>query len=245
MEPQDDFIPAKSKELAQATMEIIDGDAEDVTDQKQNHDGFLPRDGRVTLGAALDGHENLESVVPDLWRLLFFLRSSKEGADHDILPDPMKTRQRVSKKPAKWHNLIMHQISLMDSENKQPAVRQGRQEAWLTHLEGKREKECPSLPSNRALERADLVAAKVGAKWLPTLVLSMWRNYKGGAGGGQLVSRSLARGSLLCARVVCPSAASYDLFGTACRFFHVDICNLLIYCYYYYIEIKSNQYIYI
>ena len=192
-------------EVAQATLEVTEQDAGSSPHEVKN---LMPREERTTLSAALEGHQNLDSALPDLFRLLYFLRSAPgEGADEDILPNPMMTRTRVKTQKTKWQNVASHMIALLDADSKQPAIRQSRQQAWAQQVEAKRQDEFSTLPSNLTIDMGDLIAAKVDGKWIPCMVLSIWRNFKGGSGGGQLVARELARGSLLALRAVCLLAA--------------------------------------
>eukprot|EP00435_Cladocopium_sp_Y103_P008560 s487_g2.t1 len=186
--------------IADATDEVI---GHPPSASEHQHASFRLTTEKRTLSEALAGHENLESALPDLWRLLWFLRSGEEGSDVEVLPKPMLSRQRVLQKPQKWQNLVQHQISLLDVDSKAPAVRQGRQQAWMKHMEKTREDHCPALPPNISVDRGDVLAVRLGKEWCPGLVLSIWRNFKQGPGSAQLCPRSLSRGSLAAVRVAC------------------------------------------
>lgn len=190
----------EDQKLAAATDEVIH--ATPTSSSEQKHANFRLASEKKSLTEALAGHENLESAMADLWRLLWFLRSGEAGSDVEVLPKPMLSRQRVLQKPQKWQNLIQHQISLLDVESKAPAVRQGRQQAWMKHMEKAREEHCPTLPANVSIERGDVVAVLLGKEWVPGLVMSIWRSFKGGPGSAQLCPRSLSRGSLAAIRAV-------------------------------------------
>ena len=113
--------------MVEGTNEVVN---ESIAEGEKESAAFKVACDKVTLSSALSGHENLDAAIPDLWRLLYFLRSSKHGCDVGILPKPMVSRQRVIQKPRKWQNLVSHQVSLLDAASKEPAVRQGRQQAW-------------------------------------------------------------------------------------------------------------------
>ena len=196
----DDHVPEGDQEVARATLQVV---GDENGEEYQANVTFMPTEEKTTLSGALASHENLQAALPDLWRLLWYLRSAKNcGSDQKILPDPMLTRQRVKEKKSKWHNVAMRQISLLDAASKQPAARQSRHQAWLQQMEAQRNKSFESLPSNLTIDTSDLAAVKLGTAWVPGLVMSIWRNFRGASGGGQLVAQELARGSLHCLRVV-------------------------------------------
>lgn len=92
----------KDEVLAAATKVITAEGVEDIAKGAN----YMPRDGRTTLGGTLQGHESLDAALPDLWKLLFFLRSGPGGSDTEILPSPMLSRQRVQADESKWHNVL-------------------------------------------------------------------------------------------------------------------------------------------
>jgi len=212
-EPDLEFLdkaPAEkgNPEIVKAIQEVTD--EKDVsTDGDAAHETkWMPRDGKTTLSQALAGHENLESCKGDLWRLLYFLRHSpKAGADQPVLPKPMLTRQRVQAQSTKWQNIVMHNLSLLDAASKEPAMRLGRQAAWIEKMEKARKQHVPSLPDNLQIDAGDVVAVKIAKEWQPGLILSVWRNKKGKSGGGQLVSKAIPRGSMTFVRAVRSSVA--------------------------------------
>jgi hypothetical protein len=122
----------------------------------------------------------------------------------------MLSRQRVLNQPQKWQNVVQHQVSLLDGDSKAGQARQGRQQAWIKHVEQIRLDQWPSLPPNASIERGDVVAALVSKQWVPAFVLSIWRSFKSGSGNAQLCPRGLSRGSLAAARVVCALVHCYQ-----------------------------------
>lgn len=186
----------KDEVLAAATKVITAEGVEDIAKGAN----YMPRDGRTTLGGTLQGHESLDAALPDLWKLLFFLRSGPGGSDTEILPSPMLSRQRVQSDESKWHNVLMHRMSLMDA--KEPCIRQGRLAAWIQHVEKTRLEQAPTLPENVTVNRSDVVAFKQNGNWQVGVIISIWRILKAKSGGGQLCSRELARGSMSAARIV-------------------------------------------
>ena len=205
--------PAEGKKnedpkVAEATHAVIEPTV--TSADERIHAVFQPDAVKTSLGEALHGHENLEAALPDLWRLLFFLRSGKQGSDSEILPKPMLSRQRVLNQPQKWQNVVQHQVSLLDGDSKAGQARQGRQQAWIKHVEQIRLDQWPSLPPNASIERGDVVAALVSKQWVPAFVLSIWRSFKSGSGNAQLCPRGFSRGSLAAARVVCALVHCYQ-----------------------------------
>ncbi len=188
----------KDPMLAEATRTITaEGD-----EANTNRANYMPSDGRTTLGEALRGHESLDSALPDLWKLLFFLRSGAGGCDKEILPSPMLSRQRVQADEGKWHNVLLHRMALMDAASKEPSIRQGRLAAWIQHVEKTRLEQAPTLPENVTVNRSDVVAFKQNGNWQVGVIISIWRILKAKSGGGQLCARELPRGSMSAARIV-------------------------------------------
>ena len=208
--PQDAEIKeshAGDPQVVEATEYVVDADFDkDEPGGDDIHARFLPSPEKRSLSEALSGRESLDAAKPDLWRLLYYLRSGTEGCDSEVPPKPMLARYRSLLGKSKWQNIVMHQISLLDMASKEPAARQGRMAMWAKHMDKAKEEHCPTLPSNVKLDHGDVVAAKIGHTWQPAMVLSMWRSFKGKSGNGQLVSGELARGSLSAARVVCSLA---------------------------------------
>ena len=197
-EPVEKGVPEIVEAIKAVTEDYKDGDPSAEPLAK-----WLPRQDRNTLSSALAGHENLEACKPDLWRLLFFLRHSpKDGSDQKILPKPMLTRQRVQTSSRKWHNLVMHQLSLLDAQSKEPAMRLGRQAAWCEKIEKTRKEHAPTLPDNLQIDAGDIIAVKFAKTWQPGLILGVWRSMKSKSGGRQLVSKEIPRGSMCSVRVV-------------------------------------------
>lgn len=185
--------------MAAATKEIIEGGAAAGDgDGKRSHPTNLP----TTLAEALAKHKNLDSAMSDLWKLLYFLRAGDSGADLEVLPNALGSRSCAVKKEMKWHNKLMSHISQMDAELKQPALRQSRQAAWMSHTETARKQLAPTLPAALEIDRSDIICIKVKNKWEVSLVLSVFRNYAARSGGAQLTSLPLPRGSLHSVRVV-------------------------------------------
>ena len=174
--------------MAAATKEIIEEGAA-AGDGKRSHPTNLP----TTLAEALARHKNLDSALSDLWKLLYFLRAGDSGADLEVLPNALGSRSCAVNKERKWHNLMSH-ISKMDAELKQPALRQSRQAAWMSHTEAARKQLAPTLPAGLEIEMSDIVCIKTKSRWEVCLVLSVFRNYASRSGG--------ARGSLHSVRVV-------------------------------------------
>ena len=163
--------------------ELLQDHDDPDADPKKWWEPYMPREGRYTLEGALRSHESFEAAKEDVWRLLFFLRSAPGGADNDIVAKPLSCRQKVLHQPDKWHNALMHSIALMDSQDKQPAARLGRQQAWMQHTEKQRAEHCPTLPKSLEVSMGDLIIAKVGGTWQAAFVLSVYRNYKSRSGG--------------------------------------------------------------
>ena len=189
-------------ELAKLTAEIVAG--QEVEVQAKNEG--VPVIERKTLSQALRKHKNLDSAMSDLWKLLYYLRcgsDGEDGCDKEIVPNPLATRSVAQSKPQTWQNRVQHQIKLLDEMTKQPAIRQSRQEAWMTHTEEQRRKHAPTLPPMLEVDMGDVVAFRQHQKWELGWVTSVWRTFTAKSGGGQLVARPLARGNLHLARVVC------------------------------------------
>ncbi len=201
VESQDGSEAKGDPEIVSETRKIVEDEADDR--DSAWYSKFMPRAGRITLGEALRDHENLESATDDLWRLLFWLRSGPSGSDVAILPKCMLSRQRVVSKGTKWHNELMHRMCLMEASSREPALRQGRQAAWVGHLEERRSKKAPSLPSSLEMEQGDVVCARFGKDWQVGVVLSLWRYCKSQSGGGQLTAQKIPRGCMISARIVC------------------------------------------
>lgn len=198
----EDCEPNADPEIVKATKEVTEDEKQDEGAGDPWHHRFMPRQNRCTLSEALAGHESLEAATDDLWRLLFFLRSSPGACDVDILPKPMLSRQKVQLSGSKWHNLLLHRMSLMDAQTKEPAVRAARQTAWMQSVEKTRQRHAPMLPENLEIAQGDVVAVRLSNQWEAGLVLSVWRNMKNKSGGGQLCSQQLPRGSMSAIRVV-------------------------------------------
>lgn len=201
VESQDGSEAKGDPEIVSEIKKIVEDEADDR--DSAWYSKFMPRAGRITLGEALKDHENLESATDDLWRLLFWLRSGASGSDITILPKCMLSRQRVISKSPKWHNELMHRMCLMEASSREPALRQGRQDAWANHLEERRSKKAPALPSSLEIEQGDVVCVKFGKAWQVGVVLSLWRYCKAQSGGGQLTAQKIPRGCMISARIVC------------------------------------------
>ena len=196
--------PGADPELAEATREVTEGKLVESCRQEIR----IPKVKRKTLAQVMEKHENLDSALSDLWKLLFFLRSSAEGCDVQVVPHPFATRLATQKKEQRWHDKLLQQIAQMDEQSKQPAARQSRQTAWMTHTEHQRKKHAPALPRSLEIDRGDIICGKINEKWEPCQVVSVWRCYQARSGNSQLVARALPRGSLSAVRVVRP----WDLF---------------------------------
>lgn len=194
-----------SDPIAESMKDLLEDSEHDKKDKKDWWTIYMPRGDRCTLARALDGHESFESAKEDLWRLLFALRCPPGAADSDIVGKPMLCRQKAMSQPAKWQNALLHQISLLDGQDKEPAARLGRQQAWIQHTEKSRVKHCPTVPQSLEMSMGQVVSGKVCGRWQPVFVLSVYRNYKSKSGGGQLTARPLPRGSLVALRGVCAS----------------------------------------
>lgn len=196
--------PGANPVLAEATEEVTEGKLMASCRQETR----IPKVKRKTLAQIMEKHENLDAALSDLWKLLFFLRSGAEGCDVALVPHPFATRLATQKKEQRWHDKLLQQIKQMDEQLKQPAVRQSRQTAWMTHTEQQRKKHAPALPASLDIDRADIICGKINQKWEPCQVVSVWRNFQARSGNAQLVARSLPRGSLSAVRAV----RAWDLF---------------------------------
>jgi hypothetical protein len=203
-------------ELAKLTAEIVAGKEVEAEAKKEE----VPVIERKTLSQALRKHKNLDSAMSDLWKLLYYLRcgsDGEDGCDKDIVPNPLATRSIAQSKPQTWQNRVQHQIKLLDEITKQPAIRQSRQAAWMTHTEEQRQRHAPTLPPMLEVDMGHAVAFRHKQKWELGWITSVWRTFAAKSGGGQLVARPLARGNLHAARVVCAWFCVKDGFTI---FFH-------------------------
>ena len=211
-----DFLSALETEEGEARIEARTQDEVD-TDQPLTEalkeltepasdaqaDLFMPLQNRTTLDKALDGHNNLDSALSDLWRLLYYVRAApKEGCDIEVVPDPMKARKKVQKDTMKWQNWVTQHLARLDLDKKQPASRQSRQTAWMERTEKQRLKVAPSLPEMLQVDTGNILAVWLGGSWQVGMACSIWRCYQAKSGGGQLTSRPLPRGSLNAVRII-------------------------------------------
>ena len=211
-------------EVAAATVEIIQGPAEPEAQRKTLTPEGLP----TTLAEALGDHKNLDATMSDLWKLLYFLRSGEKGADLEVLPNALGTRQCVKQKDQKWHNKLMSRIAHMDAQMKMPAMRQSRQAAWNKHNESQRQRLAPSLPPALEIDRGDVVCVKVHSRWEVCWVISVYRNYAANSGGAQLTTQPLPRGNLHSVRIVRAMACLFWISFCCCAvgfwFFWLSTC---------------------
>lgn len=131
----------------------------------------------------------------------------------EVLPHPLASRSKVQgMKKQKWHNALRQQIARMDAESKQPAQRQSRVSAWVSHTEQTRKKFGPTLPSSLEIDRAHIILGKVDGNWKVCYVITIWRAYQSKPGNSQLSVKALPRGSLSAARVLCAWVALKLIF---------------------------------
>ncbi|CAJ1354521.1 unnamed protein product [Effrenium voratum] len=184
---------AHSSEIAEATKHVIQADEEgDGVDTS-----VLPKDGRLTLHAALRGHESFDAAQGDLWRLLCWLRVGPQGCDSGCVPDHWKARDNVLSKKMRWHDCLRRELSLAEQQDKLPAQRQSRQAAWVKVAESQHAHVGGRLPPVLSMHVGHVVVVWHEKAWLPAVVLSCWRNFKKGGGtGAQLCPTELPRGSV-------------------------------------------------
>ena len=188
-----------SKDVAESMLEVLQpGDA-----SKDDFQQFFPKQGMDTLHGCLKNHDTFEGAKVNLWKLACFLRIGNQGMDSPVVPNHLLTRNLVLTKISKWHNLLRHQVSVMEAHTTAPACRQraSRAAAWAEHQEELRLKNMPGLPKTMQIETGDTVAVLMGSRWNVALVLSIYRIFKKGA-GAQLFAHELAKGGLHSARVV-------------------------------------------
>ena len=194
-----DEAEAFNKEIGEATVNILT--APETGSGVSEDRGLKAEENRTTLSGALRNRETFEGAEPDLLRLLCFMRMAPFGCDSDVIPNSMVTRKIVLSSPAKWHNLVRHQMAHTDALDNLPMHRRSRLSAWIEQQEKARKQAAPSLPSCVVIQSGDVVAVTFAGAWRVGLVLTVWRFLKKGA-GGQQCCQEIPRGGMHSARVV-------------------------------------------
>eukprot|EP00435_Cladocopium_sp_Y103_P004302 s4764_g1.t1 len=194
-----DEAEAFNKEIGEATVKILT--APEAGSEVIEDLGLKAAENRTTLSGALRNRETFEGAEPDLVRLLCFMRMAPFGCDSDVIPDSMVTRKLVLSSPAKWHNLVRHQMAHADALDNLPMHRRSRVSAWIEQQEKARKQAAPSLPSCVVIRSGDVVAVAIAGTWRVGLILTVWRVLKKGA-GGQQCCQEIPRSGMHPARVV-------------------------------------------
>ena len=125
-----------------------------------------PGGGKTTLTGALRGHATFEEAVPDLFRLLVWLRCAPQGSDHRLIQDHFWSRQR------KWHKLLQHEIALQD-QGEMSHQRRTRQTAWIQAAEDQHKQCGQGLPLSMTIAPNDILLGRHHGVRRPVLALTV------------------------------------------------------------------------
>ena len=131
-----------------------------------------PRDDRTTFCRAMAGHLSFASAMPDLWRLLVFLRCGPGGCDALFIKDHFGCHSAALGKSMRWHDKVRHLISL---QQETAATRQSRQTAWQQVHDEQHKRHGMSLPKAASVQTSDCILVESEGCWQPMLALTCYR----------------------------------------------------------------------